>query len=67
MTTLVHMVNIGRQEREQIARRVKKVAINTSVTAINCCKLWQMPEEEEEKKKQLPKTQKRNGSILATP
>lgn len=38
------MVNIGSQEREQIASRGKKVAINTSVTAINCCKLWQMPE-----------------------
>lgn len=43
-TTLVHMVNIGSQEREQIASRGKKVAINTSVTGINCCKLWQMPE-----------------------
>lgn len=56
-TSLVHMVNIGSQEREQIASEVKKDAINTSVTAINCCKLWQMPEAEK-------KTQQKNGKIL---
>lgn len=55
------MVNIESQEREQIASRVKKVAINTSVTAINRCKLWQMPEGKKKKKN----GQKLNGNFLA--